>query len=114
MEARPQCVPILDRATLTILGSFYDGSGQPSVATAPPVGQPEFRLVTGDVADGRFLSYGVNLGRFATTVWYRLPPTVTKTVDRLGATLKPTAVSVCSSARSNSGPTLATLPGCAR
>jgi hypothetical protein len=40
----------------------------------------------------RFMSYGVNLGRFAPRKWYSVPPAAAAELRRLAATLKPLRV----------------------
>lgn len=114
------CVPIVQRPVLKSLSSFYYSPGQPPVAPAPRHGQPMLQLVfpngyvTGIVVAGRFLSYGVNLGRFSTSVWYRLPSPTAEALRRLLSTVRPLHFSACAARLANAGPTLSTLPRCAR
>lgn len=114
------CVPVVQQSLLNRISSFYYSAGKPPVAAAPPMGKPAYQLVFSDgyvsgiVVENRFLSYGVNLGRFSTSVWYRLPSSATSALHGLSRSLRPLRLSACAVRLSNSGPTLSTLPRCAR
>jgi hypothetical protein len=105
-----RCVPITDQSVLDLLGAFYyTGSTAPAVAPAPHLGVRAFELrfsngyATGMVATrklDRFLSFGVNLGRFARGTWYRLPAGAATELQRLAAPLRPLRVTRRSLARS--------------
>jgi hypothetical protein len=105
-----RCVPIMNRPALSALGAFYyTGSGRPMRAPRPALRAPAFELrfdngyVTGIVAAGRldrFLSYGVNLGRFDAGVWYRVPDRAASELRRLTAGLSPLRVTRAALARS--------------
>ena len=93
-----RCVPVVDRHAVALLGPFYYGRGKLIRATAPGLGVPSFELrftngyATGIVATrrlDRFLSYGVNLGRFSKSTWYRVPTALAVELRRLAASLKP-------------------------
>lgn len=118
--ARAVCLPLRAQPLLDSMSAFFYGPGAPSMAARPPAGEPTFQLafrdgyVTGIVAGGRFLSYGVNLGRFEKAVWYRVPARTARALRALGSSLHPLRLTSCLVRLSNSGPTLATLPGCAR
>lgn len=80
-----RCVAITDRGLASQLGPFYYYGSQPDTAARAGMGAPSFELrfrngyVTGIVATrklDRFLSYGVNLGRFHEDSWYRVPATI--------------------------------------
>ena len=94
------CVAVTNRAALKVLSRFYYASAdtQPARARAPRLGAPAFELrfsdgyVTGVVATAkldRFLSYGVNLGRFLPKRWYRVPAEAARDLRRLARTLEP-------------------------
>jgi hypothetical protein len=105
-----RCVPITNRAVLPLLGRFYYSDSQVAhVADRPRLGAPAFELrfrngyVTGIVASGRldrFLSYGVNLGRFERGVWYKVPARVASELRKLTARMKPLRVTRAALARS--------------
>jgi hypothetical protein len=107
---RARCVAIRNRPVLTLLGAFYyTGRKAPPSAGAAHLGARAFELrfrngyVTGIVATARldrFLSYGVNLGRFAAGRWYRLPDRVARALRRLAAPLRPLRVTRRALARS--------------
>ncbi len=93
-----RCIAIVNRAVLPQLGSFYYGGPSPAPARRPKLGAPYFELrfrngyVTGIVATrrlDRFLSYGVNLGRFARNRWYSVPRHMSGEVRRLTVDLRP-------------------------
>ena len=92
------CVPVEERSVLPLLGSFYYGANQPKRAHAPRLGARALELrfrngyVTGIVASARldrFLSYGVNLGRFRRGRWYRLPAAVSREFQALSVSVQP-------------------------
>jgi hypothetical protein len=96
-----RCVPITNRAVLPLLGAFYYGPRDAHVAAPARLGAPAFELrftngyVTGIAASARldrFLSYGVNVGRFQRGVWYRIPARLASELRRLTAGLKPLRV----------------------
>jgi hypothetical protein len=105
-----RCVPIMSRPALTTLGRFYYvGTSPPPRAPRPRLGAPAFELrfdngyVTGIVSAARldrFLSYGVNLGRFDAGVWYRVPNRAAQELRRLTAGLSPLRVNRAALARS--------------
>jgi len=94
-----RCVPIMDRTALTALGAlYYIGTRPPSRAPRAHLGAPSFELrfdngyVTGIVATAsldRFLSYGVNLGRFERGRWYRVPRHAARELRQLTSVLRP-------------------------
>jgi hypothetical protein len=105
-----RCVPIVNRAVLPLLGSFYySDSHEPRVAPRVRLGAPYFELrftngyVTGITASARldrFLSYGVNLGRFHRGVWYRIPARLASELRKLTAGMKPLRMTHAALARS--------------
>jgi hypothetical protein len=94
-----RCVPIVNRAVLPQLGSFYYGSPQPPARVRRPLlGTRYYELrfdngyVTGIVATrrlDRFLSYGVHLERFVRGSWYAVPPRLSAELRRLTFELRP-------------------------
>ena len=93
-----RCVAIVKREVLPQLGSFYYSGPAPRTQPRPPLGVPYFQLrfrnnyVTGIVATrrlDRFLSYGVNLGRFASGTWYVVPRSFRDELRRLTVGLHP-------------------------
>jgi hypothetical protein len=97
------CVAIDNREVLQTLSAFYYMGPQPSVTRAPKRSVQAFELrfrndyVTGVVAStalDRFLSYGVNLGRFAPGKWYGLPSRAAAELRRLTSALTPMRLSV--------------------
>jgi hypothetical protein len=93
-----RCVAIANRTVLKQLASFYYGSSPLAGARRPALGTPYYQLrfrngyVTGIVATqrlDRFLSYGVNIGRFAPNRWYAVPRRVSAELRRLSAGLRP-------------------------
>jgi hypothetical protein len=105
-----RCVPITHRAVLPLLGRFYYLDTQdPRVAPRVRLGAPYFELrfkngyVTGIAASARldrFLSYGVNLGRFHRGVWYRIPARLASELRKLTAGMTPLRVTQAALARS--------------
>jgi hypothetical protein len=95
------CVKVTSRPVLTLLSSFYYSGHAPARMHSPRLGAPAFELrfdigyVTGVVATAkldRFLSYGVNLGRFLPERWYRVPARAARRLKRLAAKLPPLRV----------------------
>lgn len=93
-----RCVPIVDSRVLPTLSAFYYTGKQPRRAGPPRLGARVFKLefpngyVTGIVAASRldrFLSYGVNLGRFRAGAWYRLPARAAASLRALALRLRP-------------------------
>jgi hypothetical protein len=104
-----RCVAITSRPVLPQLGSFYYGSYGLTPVHRPALGAPYYQLrfrngyVTGIVAGARldrFLSYGVNLGRFASGRWYLVPRRVSAELRRLTRGLRPLLLSRAALARS--------------
>jgi hypothetical protein len=105
-----RCIAIRKHSVVRLLGPFYyTGGTPPPAARAPRLGAPAFQLrfrngyVTGIVATARldrFLSYGVDLGRFAPGRWYRLPRRVARELRRLAAPVEPLRVTRRALARS--------------
>jgi hypothetical protein len=105
-----RCVPIMNRPALTGLGAFYYiGTQPPPRVQRPRLGAPSFELrfdngyVSGIVATptrDRFLSYGVNIGRFGAERWYRVPRTAARELRRLTVQLTPIRLTRASLARS--------------
>jgi hypothetical protein len=96
-----ECIAIENPDVLRTLSSFYYMGPQPSVTWAPAFGSRAFELkfrndyATGAVASARldrFISYGVNIGRFGTRKWYRVPSQAAAEFRRLAATLAPLRV----------------------
>jgi hypothetical protein len=106
---RTHCVPILNRDVLPQLGSFYYGTAQLVRTRRPRLGAPYYELrlrngyVTGIVATqrlDRFLSYGVNLGRFARGRWYVAPHRLATELCRLTVGVRPLRVTRAALAKS--------------
>jgi len=105
-----RCVAITNRAVLPLLGRFYYFDREAAhVADRPRLGAPAFELrfrngyVTGIAASARldrFLSYGVDLGRFERGIWYRIPAPIAAELRRLTAGMKPLRVTRAALARS--------------
>lgn len=105
-----RCVPITNRPALTALGAFYYiGTKPPPRVPRAPLGAPSFELrfdngyVTGIVATARldrFLSFGVNIGRFDAGRWYRVSGTAARELRRLAARLTPIRLTRAALARS--------------
>ena len=105
---RTHCVAVGNRAALAQLGSFYGGPSSPC-ACKPKLGAAYYELrfrtgyVTGIVATrhlDRFLSYGVNLGRFAKDRWYAVPHDVSGEFRRLTVGLRPLRLTPAALAKS--------------
>jgi len=93
-----RCVALVNREVLPELGSFYYHGGSPARVRRPKLGAPYYQLrfrngyVTGIVATrrlDRFLSYGVNLNRFARSEWYAVPRQMSSELRRLTVGLRP-------------------------
>ena len=105
-----RCVPIMSRPAVTALSAFYYiGPKPPLPAPRAHVGAPSFELrfdndyVTGIVATARldrFLSYGVNTGRFDAGRWYRVYPKAARELRRLTVGLRPIPLTRASITRS--------------
>lgn len=99
MCSHHQCVAIMNQAVLDQLSAFYyTGAFSPPQTRSPHLGARTFQLrfadgyVTGVVAGARlnrFLSFGVNLGRFAPRRWYLFPKGVGLELRTLAASLRP-------------------------
>lgn len=97
-----RCVPIKNRTVLRRIGLFYY-TGQAPVRVQPAaLGSRYYELrlrngyVTGIVATrrlDRFLSNGVNIGRFEQDTWYRVPLKISFELRRLTQTLRPLRLS---------------------
>ena len=96
-----RCVAIRNPNVLDPLAAFFYTGPRPAKVRSPHLGARAFQLrfengyVTGVVATAkldRFLSYGVDLGRFAARQWYRLPKQVAQELRTLAARLKPLRV----------------------
>jgi hypothetical protein len=104
-----RCVAIVNSDVLPQLGSFYYGGPSPARVRRPALGAPYYELrfrngyVTGIVATrrlDRFLSYGVNLGRFARDEWYAVPRRMSGEIRRLTVGLRPLRVTRAALAKS--------------
>jgi hypothetical protein len=104
-----RCVPIVNRAVLPQLGSFYYSGPALRRLGRPPLGVPYYQLrfrnnyVTGIVATrrlDRFLSYGVHLERFARDGWYAVPRSLSGELRRLTVGLRPLRLTRAALARS--------------
>lgn len=104
-----RCVKIVDPKVVATLGPFYYSNGSPRKAHAPLLGARAYELrfpngyATGIVAGAsldRFLSYGVNLGRFHRGVWYRIPRRMTAGLTKLSCSLRPLRVTKAALAKS--------------
>jgi hypothetical protein len=104
-----RCVPITNQAALDALSDFYYSQAPLTGAVEPSVGAPFFQLrftngyVTGIVGTtrlDRFLSYGVNLGRFQRGKWYRVPAAGSRELRKLTVGLKPLRLTQAALAKS--------------
>jgi hypothetical protein len=104
-----RCVAITSRAVLPQLGSFYYGSYGLTPLPRPATGASYYQLrfrngyASGIVAGARldrFLSYGVNLGRFARGRWYALPRRLSAELRRVTQGLPPLRLTHAALARS--------------
>jgi hypothetical protein len=93
-----RCVAIVKPDVLPYLGSFYYSGQALRKQPRPPLRVPFYELrfrnnyVTGIVATrqfDRFLSYGVNLGRFARGAWDIVPRPFMRELRRLTVGLRP-------------------------
>jgi hypothetical protein len=105
-----RCVAIVNRDVLPLLGSFYYSGPPPARARRPALGAPYYELrfrngyVTGIIATrrlDRFLSYGVNLDRFARSKWYAAPRRFAEELRRLTTGLRALRLTRAALARSN-------------
>jgi hypothetical protein len=105
-----RCVAIVSRAVLPQLGSFYYGGSAPGRVRRPKLGAPYYELrfrngyVTGIIATrqlDRFLSYGVNLERFARNRWYSVPRRLSAEIRRLTVGLRPLRITRSALAKSH-------------
>lgn len=103
------CVAIVNRDELPQLGSFYYHRGSPARLRRPKLGAPYYQLrfrngyLTGIVATrrlDRFLSYGVNLDRFARNAWYTVPHKMSRELRRLTVGLRPLRLTQAALAKS--------------
>jgi hypothetical protein len=92
-----RCVAIVNREVLPLFGSFYYSGPPPAPVRRPALGAPYYELrfrngyVTGIIATrrlDRFLSYGVNLDRFARNRWYAAPRRLAEELRRLTTGLR--------------------------
>ena len=104
-----RCVKIVDPKVVATLGPFYYSDGSPRQAQAPRLGARTYELrfpngyATGIVAGAaldRFLSYGVNTGRFHRGVWYRVPRGMTAGLTKLSCSLRPLRLTKAALAKS--------------
>jgi hypothetical protein len=104
-----RCVAIVDRELLPQLGSFYYSGPPLERVPRAGLGGPYYELrldnnyVTGIVATrelNRFLSYGVNLGRFTRSHWYSVPPSLAQELRGLAVGLRPLRLTRAALARS--------------
>lgn len=104
-----RCIALKDPAVLAALARFYYSGPQPGVARPARLRSPSYELrfrngyPTGLVAGvhlDRFLSFGVNEGRFSGGTWYEAPPAATAAILKLRAALKPTRLTRSEIARS--------------
>jgi hypothetical protein len=104
------CVPITSRPALRVLSGFYYTGADPVRAARPAMGVPAFELrfrndyVTGVVGTARldrFLSFGVNLGRFRRGAWYAVPASAAGELRRLTAGMRPFRVTAATLRRSH-------------
>jgi hypothetical protein len=93
-----RCVPIVNRSVLPQLGAFYYNGPAPIRRARPALGTPYYELrtangyVTGIVGTrrlDRFLTYGVNDGRFVEDTWYAVPRKMSRELRRLAGALRP-------------------------
>jgi hypothetical protein len=105
-----RCVAIVNRDVLPLLGVFYYSGPPPARARPPALGAPYYELrfrngyVTGIIAArrlDRFLSYGVNLDRFARNRWYAAPRRLAMELRRLTTGLRALRLSRPALARSH-------------
>lgn len=106
---RAHCVAIVSRAVLPVLGPFYYTGPCPARVRRPKLGARYYELrypngyVTGIVTTrrlDRFLTYGVNDGRFARDTWYAVPRKFSAELRRLTVHLRPLRLSRAALAKS--------------
>lgn len=104
-----RCLPVIAPGLLSQLSAFYYSDAPPSFASTPRLGAIDYELrfsngyVTGIVATDRldrFLSYGVNTGRFEAGQWYRLLAATARALHRLSVPLAPLHLTVAAEQRS--------------
>jgi len=104
-----RCVAIMKSGALERIGAFYYGSYGLTPVRRPPLRVPYYELrfrngyATGIVATARldrFLSYGVNTGRFQARRWYGVPRRASAELRRLTHGLRPLRLSRAALARS--------------
>lgn len=104
-----RCVALANRGVLPRIGAFYYGSHALTPARRPRLRAPYYELrfrndyVTGIVATARldrFLSYGVNTGRFVSRRWYAVPRRLSAELRRLTRGLRPLRLTRAALARS--------------
>jgi len=104
-----RCVAIVNRDVLPRLGSFYYGGPALLRVRRPKLGAPYYELrfrngyVTGIVATprlDRFLSYGVNVDRFARKRWCAVPRRLSREFRRLTVGLRPLRITRAALAKS--------------
>jgi hypothetical protein len=104
-----RCVAIVSRDVMPRMGSFYYSGPAPARVRGTSLGAPYFELrsrngyVTGIVATrrlDRFLSYGVNLDRFARNRWYAVPRELQQEFRRLTVGLRPLRITRAALAKS--------------
>jgi hypothetical protein len=104
------CVPIESRPALRLLSGFYYTGGDAARTAGPAMGAPAYELrfrndyVTGVVGTARldrFLSFGVNLGRFRRGSWYAVPAPAARALQRLTAGMRPFRVTAGTLRRSH-------------
>jgi hypothetical protein len=95
---RARCVPVVNRAVLPAIGSFYYTGPCPAEVRRPRLGVLYYELryrngyVTGIVATrrlDRFLTYGVIWERFARDTWYAVRHKLSGELRRLTVGLRP-------------------------
>ena len=93
-----RCAPVVSRAVLPQLASFYYGGRPPARIARPALGAPYYELrfrngyVTGIVSTrrlDRFLTYGVHDRYFLPDTWYVIPRRFSIELRRLTAALRP-------------------------
>jgi hypothetical protein len=105
-----RCIAIVDAKVLPTIGDFYYANGSPPKSRPPRMGARAYELrftngyATGIVAGrglDRFLSYGVNLGRFQKGQWYRVPTKFAGHLQCLTTKLQPLRVTPGALAKSH-------------
>jgi hypothetical protein len=104
-----RCVAIVDEHVLPTVGEFYYADGSPPRSRPPRMDARAYELrftngyATGIVAGrglDRFLSYGVNGGRFQRGQWYRVPAKLAGHLQCLATRLQPLHVTRAALAKS--------------